>query len=463
MKFSVVVTLDKDNGISKDENIPWISEKIGSYEFEYIKRLTCSSRSAIIIGRKTFERYQNLHSIGTIKIVLTTNRENKNVGNIVYLNSFDEALNFCKARGFNPWVVGGGKIYNIAMNHPMLDKLYLSFIPDRYDCDLFFPCDRIRSMTEITPVYSTPLRHIYQCKNNEEKAYLEIMSKLLECENQKNRTGVDTRKLFAQTLRFNLHDGERNILPLITTRKISYKLILTELLWFMSGKCTDTSYLHANKNYIWDGNTSRDFLDSRGMTEDKGYKEGDTGKIYGFQWRRWNEAEGKAGIDQLANAIKTLKENPDDRRIIVSAWNPEQLNEMVLPPCHWSFQFVTNKVGNELILNCLVNMRSGDMALGVPFNIASYATLTHIVAKIVGMIPGELVLMIADCHIYVNHVQGIREQIERSPFTFPTLRFGEKLESMNNPSLDDFITADLDQYVVENYNCHPVIKYEMAV
>jgi dihydrofolate reductase/thymidylate synthase len=467
MKFSVIVALEKNNGIAKNGDIPWKNGNFGKIDLEYFARVTKGNNmgmNAVIMGHKTWKTLPSGGLKDRHNIVLSRNTCLTDLEHAYVMHDFDEALRFCKSKSFHEvWVIGGSEIYTIAMEHPLLDKLYLTYIPEDHQCDQFFPCERISSMTEITPVYSSPLRHIFECSNKEEFQYLRLLEALMNAPLSGNRTKIQTRKLFAQTLRFNLYSREGMVLPLLTTRRISYKLILTELLWFLSGNCTNTKYLVQHNNHIWDGNTSREFLDSRGLTEAKGYNPGDTGKIYGFQWRHWNGAPGKEGIDQLNAVIKMLKTNPDDRRMIVSAWNPEQLDEMALPPCHWSFQFTTTKEAERYVLNCLVNMRSGDMALGVPFNIASYATLVHIIAKIVGMIPGELVIMIADCHIYNNHVDGIKSQIERNPFLFPRLTFGPMLDSIKDPSIEDFVNADLDQYIVENYNAHNVIRYEMNV
>jgi len=214
--------------------------------------------------------------------------------------------------------------------------------------------------------------------------------------------------------------------------------------------------LTQHKVPIWNGNTSREYLDSIGLTT---YQPGETGPIYGYQWRHW-------GGDQFAKVIETLKTNPWDRRMIVSAWNVEQLPLMVLPPCHYSFQFHVDPDcdGKPDRLNCLVNMRSADVALGVPFNIASYAFITHLVALIVGLKPGALSLSMADCHVYTNHFDGINKQLARSPNRFPTIRFSDRVTAASDLTIDKFVNEfTIDDVIIDNYAPQGFIKLPMAV
>jgi thymidylate synthase len=234
-------------------------------------------------------------------------------------------------------------------------------------------------------------------------------------------------------------------LPLLTTKRIGWKTSLHETLWLLSGKCNTTDYLLQNNVHIWDGNTSREYLDSRGLNH---YKEGELGPCYGVQWRNWNHT----GIDQLKRVIDTLKQCPNDRRMVVSAWNPEQEHLMALPACHMNYQFVVTN--SEL--NCVVTMRSCDVPIGLPFNIASYAFITHMVSRIVDIPPGELVINMADCHMYENQIDGVLEQITREPRRFPRLQIADKKYA----SVDDFEFGD---FAVLDYTPHATIKMPMAV
>lgn len=209
--------------------------------------------------------------------------------------------------------------------------------------------------------------------------------------------------------------------------------------------------------HIWDGNGSREFLDSRGLTD---REEGDLGPVYGFQWRHFGakykdmhtDYTGQ-GVDQLAECIRKIVENPEDRRIIMSAWNPADLDQMALPPCHMFCQFYVDTGRNEV--SCHMYQRSADMGLGVPFNIASYALLTHLVAHVTGRKPGELVHTIGDAHIYLNHVDALKEQLKRKPRDFPTLKINPEKKD-----IDDIVYDDLE---VVGYNPHKAIKMKMAV
>lgn len=310
--------------------------------------------------------------------------------------------------------------------------------------------------------------------NSEEQSYLNLMKEIIESGYDKpNRTGIPSRSVTGAKLTFTLLDDSGNmVIPLLTTKKTSFKLILSELLWFLSGS-GDSTVLAAAGNHIWDANGSREFLDSRGF---KDREVGDLGPVYGVQWRNWN----KKGIDQIALVVNGLKADPWGRRHIVSAWNPEQIDEMALPPCHYSFQFIVrpqhnvkwyrNKLKEDLCggdgaeyppnqtpywLDCIVNQRSADIPLGVPFNIASYSILTHMIASLVGLHAGRLVHNMGDAHIYHNQFDGCETQLSRRPTAFPTIMFKRVVNS-----IDDFKIDDIE---LIGYNPQSVIKFPFAV
>lgn len=294
--------------------------------------------------------------------------------------------------------------------------------------------------------------------NSEEQAYLDLVEKIIaEGEFRPDRTGTGTYSLFAPPqLRFNLSNGT---FPLLTTKKVFLKGILHELLWFINGS-TDASLLSDKGVKIWDANGSREYLDSLGLTD---REVGDLGPVYGFQWRHFG-AQYKdchtdytnQGYDQLAQIIHTLKTNPYDRRIILSAWNPPAFKEMALPPCHVFCQFYVNFPKNEKPrLSCQMYQRSCDMGLGVPFNIASYALLTYMIAMVVDMQPGDFIHVMGDAHVYSNHVDALKEQLTRTPRDFPKLKI-----LRNVTSIDDFKFED---FKVEEYDPYGPIKMKMAV
>jgi len=285
-----------------------------------------------------------------------------------------------------------------------------------------------------------------------EKQYLDQLKYIIEKGTICNdRTGVGTKSLFGCQMRFNLN----NSFPLLTTKKMFTKGIIEELLWFLNGK-TDSKLLENKGVNIWKDNTSREFLDKLGFTD---REEGDGGPIYGFNFRHYgakyinsNTDYSNSGIDQINNVLRMLKEEPTSRRILINLWDPNIINDMVLPPCHVLYQF--RVYGNKL--SCSLYQRSGDMGLGIPFNIASASLLTCILAKLSNLEPYELIHTIGDAHIYLNHEEALKEQITREPYDFPTL----KILDRNQKSIEDFV---LEDFIFENYNCHKAIKMDMAV
>ncbi len=328
------------------------------------------------------------------------------------------------------------------------------------------------------------LMHVYNYTNVEELAYLRLVERLLAAPERPDRTGVGTHGLFHEVLKFTLstHDG-RSIIPLMTTKRMWFAKIYHELIWFLQGS-TDTTYMVENGVHIWDGNSTREYLDARGLPH---YVPGEVGPVYGFQWRhagaKYINMETRAatdstsdhlgeGIDQIELVIATLRKDPWDRRMIVCSWNPAQLAEMALPPCHYSYQFHVDPSaerdpnGNIVpkYLNCLVNMRSSDIILGVPFNIVSYALLTHIVADACGLIAGTLSLSMSDCHLYKNHVNAARTLITRTPRQFPTITLPAGRKTRRIQRVDDYAyDYKITDYAVTGYAPHPAVNVPMAV
>jgi thymidylate synthase len=261
--------------------------------------------------------------------------------------------------------------------------------------------------------------------------YLDLMRHVLDSGVEKaDRTGTGTLSIFGHQMRFDLAQG----FPLVTTKKLHTRSIIHELLWFLNGD-TNIAYLRANKVSIWD-----EWADANG----------DLGPVYGAQWRSWPAPDGRH-IDQLAEVLEMLRSNPDSRRIIVSAWNVAQLDEMALMPCHALFQFYVAQ-GR---LSCQLYQRSADIFLGVPFNIASYALLTHIIAQQTDLIPGEFIWTGGDCHLYLNHLEQAREQLARDPLPLPTLAILRKPDSISGYRFEDFD--------IHGYEHHPHIAAPVAV
>jgi len=279
-----------------------------------------------------------------------------------------------------------------------------------------------------------------------EDQYLNLVRDILETGTKKeDRTGVGTLSKFGCQMRFNL---ENDCFPLLTTKRIFYRGVIEELLWFISGK-TNAKILQEKNVHIWDSHSSKEYLKKFNR------EEGDLGPIYGFQWRHYGEKyidmnSNYAGVDQLKLLIEKIKTNPNDRRLILTSWNPCDIELMALPPCHMFAQFYVNK--NEL--SCQFYQRSCDMGLGVPFNIASYSLLTHMIAKVCGLTAKELIYCMGDTHIYLNHIEALKFQLTRKPKPFPTIK-------INNVSdIDSFKITDFE---VLNYNPDTKIDMQIAV
>uniref|UniRef100_A0A1B6EJ65 Thymidylate synthase n=1 Tax=Cuerna arida TaxID=1464854 RepID=A0A1B6EJ65_9HEMI len=293
---------------------------------------------------------------------------------------------------------------------------------------------------------------VSQAVNSDEEQYLEHIRQILARGVQKrDRTGVGTLSLFGAQMRYSLKDG---VFPLLTTKRVFWRGVVEELLWFIKGS-TSAKELAAKNVHIWDPNSTREYLDSIGL---KDRLEGDLGPVYGFQWRHYGaeykdmftDYKGK-GVDQLAKVIETLRVSPDDRRILMCAWNPVDLPHMALPPCHCLAQFYVA----DGTLSCQLYQRSADMGLGVPFNIASYALLTCMIAHVTNLQPGEFIHTLGDSHIYLNHREALQVQLTRTPRPFPTLKIKRTVTNIEDFTFDDFL--------LENYKPYPKIEMEMAV
>ncbi len=303
--------------------------------------------------------------------------------------------------------------------------------------------------------------------NELDRQYKELLETIINFGVVKiDRTETGTKSVFGYTIRHNMQKG----FPILTTKKVAWKQVTSELLWFLTGQ-TNIDFLHKHNNHIWDGDYKK-----------SGRTDGELGPIYGKQWRKWDGVNGR--IDQIDNLVRDLKENPDSRRLMVSAWNVGELDQMVLPPCHYGFQCWTReltfnerveigtktglwKLGQTITpLHCdslriptraislMWNQRSVDTFLGLPFNISSYGLLLHILANECGMIPDELIGNLGDTHLYLNHIEQAKEQISRTPYELPTLKTDVKIDGICCATPDDFI--------LEGYQYHPTIKAPLS-
>ena len=373
-------------------------------------------------------------------------------------------------------------MYDQAIEEKLCDNLYITKVYGDFKCDAFFSKIDFDSYVEeaeplapagmqcekgieyefkkyvlgsaTAPVQEEKEREVARpsAERHEEYQYLDLVRDVLQNGVQRgDRTGTGTLSTFGRTMRFSLRD---NAMPLLTTKRTFWRGVAEELLWFISGD-TSAKTLQDKNIHIWDGNGSREYLDSIGLTD---REEGDLGPVYGFQWRHFganyktmhDDYTGQ-GVDQLSKLIETIKTNPNDRRMVLSAWNPAAFHLMALPPCHMFAQFYV--ANGEL--SCQMYQRSADMGLGVPFNIASYSLLTHMLAHCTGLKAGEFIHVIGDCHVYTNHVEPLKEQLTREPRPFPKLHI-----KTANTDIDKFSYEDFE---IVGYNPHKSIKMKMAV
>ena len=311
------------------------------------------------------------------------------------------------------------------------------------------------------------------------KQYLELLEDILENGNEReDRTGIGTISVFGRQIRFDMQKG----FPIVTTKFVPFRSVVSELLWFLEGSTNEHRLAEIRNEKPYNELTEKErktiwTLNAENQGVALGYKDGELGPIYGKQWRKWKKTIiepmrdffasfcgttfRNIEINQIENIIKEIKENPTSRRLLVSAWNVAELDEMALPPCHYSFQFYVNGKNNEY-LSLMFNMRSNDEFLGAPFNIASYALLLHIIAKMTNKTPHELIGNFGDCHIYKNHLEQVREQIKRTPHKLPTLKMPEL--DYQNMTIDEVLkSVKTSDFVLENYEHDDVLKAPMAV
>lgn len=276
-----------------------------------------------------------------------------------------------------------------------------------------------------------------------EQAYLDVLKQIMEKGvDRDDRTGTGTRALFGLQMRFNMEDG----FPAVTTKKLAFKAVKSELLWFLEGSTDDNRLkeLNGSEKTIWTANAEADYWTPKAAFP------GDLGRVYAAQWRKWRKPDGTE-VDQIAEVIEDIKKDPNSRRLIVTAWNPGELDQMALPPCHMFFQFFVA----DGKLSLLMHQRSCDMFLGVPFNIASYSLLLHMVAQVTGLKAYEFIHSLGDAHIYKNHFEAVEEQLSRTPLPSPTLSLNPEVSTIDGFTMDDIELV--------GYESHASIKAPMAV
>lgn len=459
--FSIIVAIDAGNGISKSGDIPWNSRE----DMKFFRDTTLGKKkNAVIMGRLTYESIPEDHRPleGRKCIIISRTWKQEAHPEISVYPSLSDALAGIGG-AINSYddvfIAGGEQLYAEAIRDFMYlcKKIYVTKFKSDYTCDQFFPFEEVKGIRQLADPVKTRDYTRYTFLPSEihgEVQYIDLLRKIKDTgESKPDRTGVGTKSIFGARMEFDLRDR----IPILTTKRIFHELIAKELIFFVSGK-TDTRILTDQGVKIWQGNTSRKFLEDRGLK----YNEGDMGPLYGFQWRHWNaeyagcdEDYTEKGTDQLKNLIETIRKDPHSRRHILSSWNVDQLDMGVLAPCHILAQF--NVSSDRKWLDCQLYQRSGDMFLGVPFNITSYALLTAMIAHVCQLKPRTLIHIIGDAHIYNNHGEQVSRQIKRTPRPFPRLSFRE---ATRLHEIDDF---GINSFIIEGYNSWPAITADMAV
>jgi dihydrofolate reductase / thymidylate synthase len=454
-KFSIIVTVDSNNGIAKDGVVPWNNRESS----KFFRETTMGKRkNVVIMGRQTYEAIPEEHRPleGRRCVVISSTWKPDisvypsltdalaGVGSSV--NSYDEVF-----------IIGGALVFREAVKKFMYlcKRIYITKLKTDYNCDQHFPFDYIKDFKQQneplkTRDYSrfTYLPEVY----HDEYEYLKLLEDIKNDGEQRiDRTNVGTKSIFGAKMTFDLRDH----IPIITTKRINYDAIIKELLFFISG-CTDAKILNTQGVTSWDNVTSKKLLEEHKLPWD----EGDMGPSYGHQWRHFGENyEGSdktyKGIDQLKNLIKSIRDDPFSRRHILTAWNPIQTGETVIPPCHILAQF--NVSNDKKYIDCQVYQRSGDMFLGVPCNITSYALLTYMIGHITALKPRKLIYIIGDAHIYNNHGEQVRKQLTRTPRPYPVLSFRE---ATRLHEIDDF---KFNNFIIEAYTSWAAITADSAI
>ena len=503
MRFNIIVAHSYPKyGIGNEGQLPWSIKK----DMAYFKKTTSKVIedpnihyiNAVIMGRKTWESipesYRPLSN--RLNIVITRQKlESKNpfvrfcdwnqlLTVLVTFNTEKVTDDFGHVyQIFSNYIIGGESIYRIAMNELDIDHLYVTEVYQKSSYDTFFP--QINKPNEsgfikpmVTLVSCSPFyqegglyyrflkykNDIYSlevdpdtiCKNNEELQYLNLMKQILETGVERSdRTGTGTISLFGQQMKFNLRDT----FPLSTTKRMFFRAVFEELMLYLRGQ-TDNKILNQKNIHIWDGNTSREFLDKRGLTH---YQEGDMGETYGFNFRHFGgqyrgcqyQYDTDCGFDQLSEVIRLIKEDPESRRIIINLWNPDGNQRAALPSCLCMYQFYVDTTRRELHLQ--IYIRSSDYFLANNWNTCTGALLVYMLCNLEGinLTPGDLTVVTGDTHLYKSHIEQVRENLARKPFPFPKLVIKE-----TKKDITEFEFEDLE---LVGYKSHPRISAPMAV
>ena len=491
-KANLIVAIDRNFGIGINNVLPW-NLITDMNRFAKLTRSNVSShtKNHVIMGKNTFlsipDECRPLSGRKSIVVSSTLNQEYYDKNNVIIVKSLEDAMAEPQHDHASKWIIGGEEIYKQALSDKIVDKVSLTYINNSYDCDTFFPVHMLSDFgiscieppikdisTGVNYLFMTlnsdtntifQLRDIIPEMKNNETGYLILLEKLVkmadrdEWRETRNGTTVST---FSNKLQFDLSRG----FPLLTTKKMYWKGIVEELLFFLKG---DTNALNLSDKdvHIWKENTTKEFIESRKLH----YNEGDMGPMYGFQWRHFGaeytgfdtDYSGK-GFDQLLDLLTNLRTDPTSRRLMITTYNPSDVSKSVLAPCHsLVLQFY---VENEQLSVCMYQ-RSADIFLGVPFNIASTALLTNLLAYLLGYDPGSMSIVFGDLHLYKEHIEAAKIQLTRVPKSLPRLNivknidFDMCIDKSTNNAINFLETLTLSDLELINYKSDPLIKAQM--
>lgn len=484
-----ILAVDVNNGIATNEGIPWkIKEDLKMFRETTTKCKGQMAINAIVMGRKTYDEIGKVLK-GRLNIVISSNAKDNDYEDInkpLYFLTYNDAIEWLnKQKSYyieSIFIIGGKQLYDWCFKNIVCDEIYITKINSDYKTTLYVDIDFVpyeytkeyKNIINVTD-HNDPekgsieieflkyIRDISTIKNNEETNYLKLMKDIICNGNLRATRNANTYALYGKSLEFDLKNG----FPLMTTKKMFLRGIFEELKFFLLGK-TNTKLLEEKGVNIWKGNTAREFLDNNSH---QNYQEGDMGPMYGFQWCHFgteykgcNYNYGYEGYNQLQDVINLLINDKFSRRILMTTYNPAQAKEGVLYPCHGlTIQFaVEGTNSNELV--CSMYQRSADFFLGIPFNIASYALLIHIICNIVNnnvteenkLIPGRLIMFMGDVHVYEGHIDAVNEQLKNTPYRFPWLNINKQLVGIGDIPNLEFTDIDLI-----GYNSYNSIKAEM--
>jgi thymidylate synthase len=467
MSLNCIVTLSNNYGIGFNNTLPWnIPEDLA-----HLEELT--RNNIVVMGRKTYDSLPDKHILfkNRVNIVITSHATTTKADNVLF-EDLDNTKSYIKQlikKDRHVFIIGGDELYKQFTD--TYDNMYITYIDKKYECDTYFTppsfkysltsysyaesfkYDDTMSATYRFLTYKKTRLYIndaYHC----DTVYKGLAMKILSYGSKReDRTGTGTISHFGNMIEFDISE----YVPALTTKKLFWKSVIKELLWFLRGD-TDATILNNQGVSIWKGNSSKEAQNKIGLGH---LKEGDCGANYSFQWKHFGATYGTCdddytgqGVDQIAYIENLLKTDKHSRRIFLSGWNPTDLTKTVLPPCHVSCQFY---VDNDDNLSCHMYQRSCDVFLGLPFNILSYTVLTYILAARCGLKPARLCISIGDTHVYNDHVAQIREQLQRPSFSMPKLVVDETIKSK------DWKDITIDDFDLIGYFCNPAIKAKMSV